>query len=149
MQATWVEPQRLPPNVRVKRDPEYPYMSLFLYDLDAPFPYDRRSSPYLHLLRVNVACTAAAGAALCVLGQQGGCLLMGYTPPNPPKGIVHCYRLEVTGHVEPVAAGAIEGQERERFPVKDFQERHGMKVLQRRFFMSSGQNKGDGTYPTI
>jgi phosphatidylethanolamine-binding protein (PEBP) family uncharacterized protein len=136
-----MDQQRLPPKVRIERDAASPYMSLFVYDIDAPFPCSRKTSPFLHFLRANVACTAEAWERLRARGQTSGSMLLGYVPPNPSNGLAHCYRFEVVGHTKPVDEATLVGKARERFPVREFQVTHGMNVLQRRFFMCSGQNK--------
>ena len=143
LQASWRNPKTDNPIVLVKRQ-AYPFLSLLLYDIDTPYPYHRKSSPYLHLLKTNIACTAAAGVTLCKLGYIHRNQTVPYEPPNPRNHILHCYVIEVVGHHLPINP-AIEREVmakrgRESYDLAAFCERNQVTSVAKGCFIYNGKN---------
>jgi hypothetical protein len=145
MEARWSNPQENPPQVCIMRDRNAPLMSVLIYDLDAPYPYDRHQSPYLHYVRTNVACCREAAVTLQKLGEGHKVDAVLYEPPTPHKHIPHCYQVEVVGHSHPIdtteLVHTVTTNGRASFALNKLREKYGLYTIDKKFFMSSGKNK--------
>ena len=144
MQASWLNPKTDIPIVRTKRHADYPFFSLIIYDVDAPFPYSRTTSPHLHLMKANVACTATAGASLWTLGLIHGDTVVPYESPDPLKHIPHCYMIEVVGHQRPidpvVERDVVSKSGRTCYDLKAFRERNHLASVAKGYFIYNGHS---------
>lgn len=145
MQASWPNYLSQPPVVRVPRSRDHKLMTWVLFDIDAPNPFDRSTSPYLHYMRANIACTAAAMAELCELGETHGDEIEPFTRPNPPQNIPHSYHIEVFGHNKPLRAeeerDLLQAAGRANFDLDGFKKRNGMHTLYTGAFISDGKSR--------
>lgn len=142
MQAEWSNPQKKPPTIDFQRDPRFPLISWFMYDVDSPYPTCRETTPLLHYARVNVPCSEEASKILFDAEMADRAPLVAYLPPNPPEHISHCYQVMIVGHARPVDVPTeterLRASGRASWDYKGFMRRWGMVRLHQKYFMSTG-----------
>ena len=142
MIAEWEDPSAGPPKISVPREARFPYISWFLYDIDAPHPYDRRDTPVLHFARVNIPCTKKAAHTLSTTAMSDRASLVNYLAPVAAGGIPHCYQILVVGHTDvvnvPLEMQRLLTAGRVRWDYKALISRYGMMQLYQKNFLNVG-----------
>ena len=93
--------------------------TLVIYDVDAPYPEDPSSSPYLHYAVVNIP-----GDEI-----KDGDTIMPYTPPHPPKDSKE-HRYIISLFIQKSRIVPIDIKARIRFDVNSFVARHNLKLVE-------------------
>ena len=145
MQAAWPNYMSQPPEIRVPRNDKFRLMTWVLYDIDAPNPYDRSESPYLHYMRANIACTSAAMSELCELGESHASEIEPFARPDPSQNIPHSYYIEVFGHNQPIHAEQerdfIQASGKANFDLPLFKRRNQLTTLYTGAFLADGKSR--------
>lgn len=142
MIADWDDPSTGPPKISVPREARFPLISWFLYDIDAPHPYDRRDTPVLHYARVNIPCTKKAAYELSASTMPDRASLVSYLAPFTAGVIPHCYQILIVGHSDvvnvPMEVQRLVTAGRVRWDYKALLSRCGMTQLYQKNFLNIG-----------